>query len=104
MSRRIFNNSYNPIMPISRWDKIGLRAIPIKTMRVRFPVAAHIFLLKDNAVLLLRRANTGYEDGNYGVVAGHVELGESVTQAAVREIWEEVGVIVRLPDLQPVGV
>jgi len=73
-------------------------------MRARFPVAAHIFLLKADTVLLLRRANTGYEDGNFGVVAGHVELGEPVSQAALREIKEEVGVIVHPADLQPVGV
>ena len=73
-------------------------------MRARFPVAAHIFLLKDDAVLLLCRANTGYEDGNYGVVAGHVEWGESVTQAAIREIEEEVGLVVRAAAIQVVGV
>jgi hypothetical protein len=31
-------------------------------------VAAYLLLLKDGKVLLLRRHNTGYEDGNYGTV------------------------------------
>ena len=48
----------------------------------RFPVAVHVFLLRDGAVLLLRRCNTGFEDGKLSVPAGHVEPGESVTQAA----------------------
>ena len=73
-------------------------------MHKRFPVAVHLFLLRDNQVLLLRRANTGYEDGNYSVVAGHLDGGESVTQAAIREAHEEVGVVLRPTDLRVVGV
>lgn len=73
-------------------------------MYTKFPVAVHIFLLRENSVLLLRRANTGYEDGNYSVVAGHLDSGESVTQAAVREAKEEVGVDLRPADLRAVGV
>jgi 8-oxo-dGTP diphosphatase len=73
-------------------------------MHARFPVAVHIFLLRANHVLLLRRANTGYEDGNYSVVAGHLDDGESVTQAAIREAHEEVGIALRPKDLTIVGV
>jgi 8-oxo-dGTP diphosphatase len=73
-------------------------------MHTRFPVAVHIFLLRENHVLLLRRANTGYEDGNYSVVAGHLERGERVTQAAIREAYEEVGVHLCPPDLTVTGV
>ena len=73
-------------------------------MHARFPVAVHIFLLRENHVLLLRRANTGYEEGTYSVVAGHLDGGESVTQAAIREAHEEVGVALRPTDLTVVGV
>jgi ADP-ribose pyrophosphatase YjhB (NUDIX family) len=57
----------------------------------RFPVAVHVLVLRGEEVLLLRRCNTGYEDGKLSVVAGHVEPGESVTGAAIRESREEVG-------------
>lgn len=57
-----------------------------------YPLAIHILFKKDNRVLLSLRSNTGYEDGKYSVVAGHVEDGESVIEAGIRESKEEVGV------------
>lgn len=53
--------------------------------------AVHLLLVRNGSVLLLRRANTGYEDGNYSVPAGHVEAGESATASMLREAAEEVG-------------
>jgi 8-oxo-dGTP diphosphatase len=67
-------------------------------------VAVHLFLLRENHVLLLRRANTGYEDGNYRVVAGHLDGEERVTQAASREAYEEVGARLHPVDVTVVGV
>ena len=61
-------------------------------------------LIRDDTVLLARRANTGFEDGNYGPVGGHLESGESIVQAAVRECWEEIGVRLEPGDLQVIGV
>ncbi len=73
-------------------------------MRIRFPVTAHIFLIRKGKVLLLRRFNTGFEDGNFSVVAGHLNGNETVRQAAVREAQEEVGVMLDPEDLKVVGV
>ncbi len=66
--------------------------------RFRAVVAVHVFFLRGNSILLLRRANTGYEDGNYSVPAGHLDGGESVTAAAIREAMEEVGA--RIPSAE----
>lgn len=57
----------------------------------RYPVAVHLFFIRDDHVLLLRRRNTGWRDGEYSVPAGHVEPGETVTEAACREAQEEIG-------------
>ena len=73
-------------------------------MRNTYPVAVHVFMLRNNEILLLRRFNTGYEDGHYSVVAGHVEAGETVTQAAVREAGEEAGVAIDPTGLRVVYV
>ena len=59
-----------------------------------YPLAIHIFFRKDNQVLLSLRKNTSYEDGKYSVVAGHIEAGESIIEAGIREAKEEAGVVI----------
>lgn len=71
----------------------------MNTERFRAIVAVHLFLVRDGGVLLLRRANTGYEDGRYSVPAGHLEGNETARAAAVREALEEVGVVLHEEDL-----
>ncbi len=55
-------------------------------------MAVYLLLERDGEVLLLRRANSGWNDGKYTLVAGHVDEGESAGAAMVRETLEEVGV------------
>lgn len=72
--------------------------------RFTMPVAVHLFLLKGNEVLLLRRYNTGYEDGKYSVPAGHMDGNEEVKHAAIREAREECGIDLAEEDVQVAGV
>lgn len=62
--------------------------------------ASYLLLIHEGKVLLLRRSNTGYEDGNYSVPAGHAEPGETFTQAIVREAKEEANVTLNDTDLR----
>jgi len=66
--------------------------------------SAYLFLIKDNQILLQRRFNTGFEDGNYGVPAGHLDGGETAREGCAREIREEIGIVIKPEDLQVVHV
>jgi 8-oxo-dGTP pyrophosphatase MutT (NUDIX family) len=72
--------------------------------RHRLVPAVYVFLVSGGRVLLSRRRNTGFEDGRYSTLAGHMDGGESVRAAAVREAREEAGVEVAPDDLEPIGV
>lgn len=54
----------------------------------------------EDKILLHRRANTGYMDGRYDLPSGHVERGESLLAAAVRELQEETGITVAETNLR----
>ena len=66
--------------------------------------ASYIVLMRDNQVMLLKRVNTGYEEGKYSLIAGHVDEGETFTQCIIREAKEESGILLKPEDLQAVHI
>ncbi len=74
----------------------------MKTVADRHKVipAVYVIFRNGNKILLLRRANTGYHDGDYSLPSGHVEPNEPAIKAAVREAKEEVGVDIDSKDLR----
>ena len=73
----------------------------METERYRSLVAVYVMAINDQEeILLLRRANTGYRYGYYDMPAGHLEVGETLRQAALRELQEETGLVVSEDQLE----
>lgn len=66
--------------------------------------AVFVILEKEGKIFFLRRANTGWADGLLTLPAGHVDKGDSVREAAVKETREEAVVEVEIDDLEFVHV
>ncbi len=64
----------------------------MRQKRTGASVNAYLILKKEGELLLQLRKNTGYYDGMWSLVAGHVEDGESATQGMAREAREEIGI------------
>lgn len=73
------------------------------TKHDRYPLAVHVFLVQQGKILLMRRAGSGYADGQLGLPAGHVDLGETPTACAIREVAEELGIVLDPNGLRPGG-
>lgn len=58
-----------------------------------------LFLIKDGKILLSRRFQTGFEDGNWGLPGGHGEDRETMRQGVAREAKEEIGIEIEVEDL-----
>ena len=68
--------------------------------RFKLTPAVYLLLRRGNEVLLLRRANTGYQDGKYSIIAGHLDGDELATAGIVREAKEEASVAVNPQDVR----
>jgi 8-oxo-dGTP diphosphatase len=58
----------------------------------RAAVAVYGILRRHEQVLLMRRAGTGYRDGQLSLPAGHLDGGEDAVAGLVRELREELGI------------
>ena len=65
--------------------------------------AVYLFLKQNNKILLQKRVN-GWMDGFYSLPAGHLDGGETIKQAIIRETFEETGLIVKGNDLEVIHV
>ena len=73
-------------------------------IRAGASVNAYLILKQNEQFLLLLRKNTGYFDGHYGLISGHVEMGESATEGMMREAYEEAGITIKPENLKVVHI
>lgn len=83
----------------------GTAEYTFDTRHDRYPVAAHL-ILRDpvGKILLMRRADTEYGEGQLAFPAGHVDLGETPTASIIRETAEELGITITPASITPAGV
>lgn len=62
-------------------------------------MAAYLVLMKGGRVLLSMRKNTGYMDGCYSLISGHLEEGETAEQCIARESLEEANIAIKPDEL-----
>lgn len=74
------------------------------TEKFKYIGSSYLILIEDNNVLLLKRSNTGYMDGYYGLPSGHLDGNETAREGGAREIKEEIGIVVEPSDLKVVHV
>jgi len=55
-------------------------------------VSVFLFLRKQNQILMIKRAHTGWMDGYWSVPAGAIDGNETILDAVIREAHEEVGI------------
>ena len=68
-------------------------------IKLRSYVCVYLIIRKGDEILLSLRKNTKFEDGNWSLIAGHAEEGESAINAMIREAEEESNIKILPKDL-----
>jgi ADP-ribose pyrophosphatase YjhB (NUDIX family) len=76
----------------------------MKKERFKMIAAAYLWYISRGKILMIRRFQTGYADGEYSFPAGHVEDGETLARCLIREAKEEVNVTVTNKDISLVHI
>lgn len=80
------------------FDREKLSAFDTRKYPVRPHVGVGILLVRDNHLLLVKRKYNP-DAGYWSIPGGHLDLGEKVDAAAVREAFEETGFKVKVSKL-----
>jgi len=72
-------------------------------IRHEMVVGVHLILRDQDKVLLARRCNTGYGDGQYNFPCGHLDPNENIKPALSREAQEEIGININPDHLNFIG-
>ena len=79
-------------------------------MKERFQnaIVADLLMIKNEdgkkKILLSKRKNTGYKDGEYELPGGHLEENEDLYEAMIREAKEELGISLNRENLKIVHI
>lgn len=63
-------------------------------------VSVYLLLMNDAKVYLQKRKDTGFRDGQWGLIAGHHDGHETLKEAMIREAKEEANIDIAQVDLE----
>lgn len=66
--------------------------------------AVHLFLIKDGKILVEKRKNRSYCNGQYDVIAGHIHGGCDMYDEIIKIAKNEVNIDIKREDLKPIQV
>ncbi|MDR2777377.1 MAG: NUDIX domain-containing protein [Rickettsiales bacterium] len=66
----------------------------MKKERYKITTAVYAVIMRNGQLLLSLRRNTGFMDGKYSLVSGHLEANETLSEAMVREAREEANITI----------
>jgi 8-oxo-dGTP diphosphatase len=69
-----------------------------------FELSASVALWRGDEVLFMKRSSGSFSGGGWFLPGGHVEAGERPAEAAVREVFEEAGIVLDAATLSPADV
>jgi 8-oxo-dGTP pyrophosphatase MutT (NUDIX family) len=64
----------------------------IKKERYKINVAVYAIIIRDGKILLSLRKGSGFFDGEYSFISGHLEAEETLAEAMTREAKEEANI------------
>ncbi|MDR2077955.1 MAG: NUDIX domain-containing protein [Rickettsiales bacterium] len=64
----------------------------VKKERYKINVAVYAIIVRDGKILLSLRQGSGFFDGEYSFVSGHLESEETLAEAMIREAREEANI------------
>jgi ADP-ribose pyrophosphatase YjhB (NUDIX family) len=74
----------------------------IRMHKERFKIGPYVVIIlrKGKKILLIRRYQTGFDDGFYACPGGGVDGNEPITNAVIREVHEELGIKIKKENLK----
>lgn len=85
-------------------DSEQLERINMENHKFMVYVTVQLLLINQDKLLLMKRKNTGYEDGKYGFIGGHLEEDEDFKTAIIREAKEETNIDIDRENLKFISI
>ena len=81
-----------------------VKLVSMKDEKFRVITSVYLLLMQNDKIYLQKRKGTGFRDGQWGLIAGHHDGGESLRNAMIREAKEEANIDIKESNLEFVHI